>query len=71
MSKFDDLSASIGSMSCGPGPVNIIIQITPIISSYKTHMVHREAERAAMFDIETSQENPSRAGMDSNYAGKN
>jgi hypothetical protein len=62
MSKIDDLSAKedvpgehhIRSMSCGPGPVTIISQITTIISSYKTHMVHREAGRAAMLDIETS-----------------
>jgi hypothetical protein len=33
-------------------------------------MVHREAGRAAMLNIETSQENPSRAGMDRNCAGK-
>jgi hypothetical protein len=33
-------------------------------------MVHHKAGRAAMLDNETSQENPSRAGMDRNYAGK-
>jgi hypothetical protein len=44
----------IRSMSCVPGCVAIIIQIIPVISSHKTHLVHREG-KGARLDIETAQ----------------